>query len=175
MVEIKPCSTDLDYSSALTITKDYILWLETDLSFQNIDEELSCFRSMYGPPSGLFIIARHRGRLAGGVGLRMLENKTCEMKRLFVYDRFRGTGVGRSLCKVLIRHATDMGYEKMKLDSLGHMKTAMKLYESLGFKEIEPYCFNPDPTTRYMELDLRRLSGNSMPEDKKPADLRPNR
>jgi ribosomal protein S18 acetylase RimI-like enzyme len=34
------------------------------------------------------------------------------------------------------------------------MKAAIRLYKTLGFKEIAPYRFNPDPTTKYMELNL---------------------
>ena len=162
MVEIKHCSTDSDFSSAIQITKDYIRWLNMDLSFQDIDKELSDFPSMYGPPNGLFLLAWHRRKLAGGVGLRMLEHKVCEMKRLFVYDQLKRRGVGCSLCDALVQEAKNMGYEKMRLDTLGRMKAAMRLYESLGFKEIDPYRFNPDPTTKYMELSLSDSSINAM-------------
>jgi GNAT superfamily N-acetyltransferase len=155
MVEIKYCSTDSDFSFAIQITKDYIRWLNMDLSFQDIDNELSNFSSMYGHPNGLFLLAWYRDELGGGVGLRMLEAKVCEMKRLFVYDQFKSKGVGRNLCAALIQEAINLGYEKMKLDTLGHMKSAIRLYENLGFKEIKPYRFNPDPTTKYMELNLR--------------------
>ena len=43
----------------------------------------------------------------------------------------------------------------MRLDTLGRMQAAIRLYESLGFKEIAPYRFNPDLTTHYMELELK--------------------
>ena len=36
------------------------------------------------------------------------------------------------------------------------MEEAINLYESLGFKIIKPYRFNPDPTTKYMELKLSK-------------------
>jgi len=155
MIEIKQCSTDSDFSSAMQMTKDYIRWLNMDLSFQDIDKELANFPSMYGPPNGLFLLAWHRGELGGGVGLRMLEAGICEMKRLFVYDPFKRKGVGCSLCTAIIKEAMNLGYEKMRLDTLGRMKAAKRLYENLGFREIEPYRFNPDPTTKYMELSLR--------------------
>lgn len=155
MVEIKRCSTDSDFFVAVQITKDYIRWLDMDLSFQDIDKELSNFLSMYGPPNGLFLLAWHWGELAGGVGLRMFGPKVCEMKRLFVYDQFKSKGVGRSLCTALIQEAKNLGYEKMRLDTLGGMKAAIRLYISLGFEEIEPYRFNPDPTTKYMESSLK--------------------
>lgn len=154
MIEIKKCSTDSDFSYAMQITTDYIAWLNMDLSFQNIDKELSDFPLMYGPPNGFFLLAWHEGELAGGVGLRMHESKVCEMKRLFVYDKFKNKGVGRSLCTKLIKKAKNLGYKKMRLDTLGRMKSAIRLYESLGFMEIESYRFNPDPTTKYMELIL---------------------
>lgn len=162
MVEIKHCSTDSDFFSAIKITKDYIRWLNMDLSFQGIDKELSNFPSMYGPPNGLFLLAWHKGELGGGGGLRMLEAGVCEMKRLFVYDPFKRKGIGRSLCTALIQEAIRLGYDKMRLDTLGHMKAAMRLYKNLGFKEIDPYRFNPDPTTKYMELSLRCFRFNRL-------------
>jgi|SRR5208283_4575785 len=155
MVEIKRCLTHSDFSFAIQIMKNYIRWLNIDLSFQDIDNELSDFPSMYGPPNGLFLLAWHGGELAGCVGLRMLEHKVCEMKRLFVYDQFKSKGVGHRLCTTLIQEAKKMGYEKMRLDTLVRMEAAKRLYISLGFGEIESYCFNPDPTTKYMELSLR--------------------
>ena len=68
MVEIKHCSTDSDFSSAIQITKDYIRWLNMDLSFQDIDKELSNFPSMYGPSER-------------SVSSRMAQGQTCRWRR----------------------------------------------------------------------------------------------
>ena len=154
MIKVKRCSTDSDYCFALKITEDYIKWLNIDLAFQDINKELKDFNSMYGPPNGLFLLAWSDNEISGGVGLRTLDGAVCEMKLLFVYNQFRGQGVGRILCTELIDEAQKLGYEKMRLDTLGRMGAAISLYNSLGFKEIEAYRFNPDPTTRFMELNL---------------------
>jgi GNAT superfamily N-acetyltransferase len=154
MVTIKRCLTDVDFSHAMQLTNDYIAWLNIDLSFQDIDKELSNFSSMYGPPSGLFLLAWDGGELAGGTGLRRLTPEICEMKRLFVYDPFKRKGVGRKLCSALIQAAKNLGYRKMRLDTLARMCAAIKLYESLGFEEIGPYRFNPEPTAKFMQLTL---------------------
>lgn len=154
MIHTKRCHTPIDFAKALCITKDYIQWLDLDLSFQNVDQELSDFPAMYGPPDGLFLLAFDGRRLAGGIGLRTLGSGICEMKRLFVYDAFKGAGVGRRLCEDLIARAKTLGYRRMRLDTLGRMKAAIGLYEALGFVDIAPYRFNPDPTTRYLELVL---------------------
>lgn len=155
MISIKPCQTPADFSAAIQLTRDYLQWIDLDLSFQNTDQEFAEFSSMYGPPDGLFLLAHDQGRLAGGVGLRRLEAGVCEMKRLYVYDPFKGLGAGRRLCTALIDAAGRLGFERMRLDTLERMAAAIGLYQSLGFREIAPYRFNPDPTTRYMELDLR--------------------
>ena len=156
IVDIQRCATDADFAFAMRITRDYLRWLDMDLSFQDIDNELANFSSMYGPPLGVFLLAWHNGNLAGGVGLRRFKDDICEMKRLFVYDAFKRQGIGRRLCKALVQHAVELGYVSMRLDTLGRMKAAIKLYGSVGFVEIEPYRFNPDPTVKYMELRLQQ-------------------
>jgi len=154
MIEIKACERNSDFLLAEQVIKDYLHWLDMDLSFQAIERELADIPSMYGPPHGLFLLAWHKNEVAGGVALRKLTPSICEMKRLYVYDHFKNRGVGRSLCTVLIQEARDMGYKKMRLDTLGYMKSAIGLYRSLGFKEIRAYRFNSDPTAKYMELRL---------------------
>jgi ribosomal protein S18 acetylase RimI-like enzyme len=54
----------------------------------------------------------------------------------------------------IIDEARKIGYHKMRLDTLPSMREAIELYESLGFKPIEPYYPNPVPGAVFMELKL---------------------
>ena len=43
----------------------------------------------------------------------------------------------------------------MRLDTVpGHHDAAIGLYRKFGFVDIEPYCHNPIPGARFMELRL---------------------
>ena len=137
------------------LVEEYVASLGIDLDFQEIDRELADLAAAYAPPGGRILIALAEGQAAGCVVLRPLGRGACEMKRLYVRPAFRGTGLGRDLAVAVISTARDLGYERMRIDTLPQMAAARKLYAALGFREIEPYRFNPVPGTAFMELALR--------------------
>jgi carbonic anhydrase len=147
-----------DIEQARELFREYAAWVEIDLCFQNFEKEVAELPGNYTAPDGRLLLAFHAGQLAGCVGLRKIGEGICEMKRLFVRDAFRGKGIGRQLIEFVIREAAEMGYARMRLDTLPpKMNDAIKLYRSIGFKEIEPYYDNPVPGARFMELRLERI------------------
>jgi len=132
------------------LINEYAASLGVDLSFQDLDHELSTLESFYE----LILIARDDARVAGCVALRRIDDSICEMKRLYVRPAFRGHDLGRKLAARIIDEARIRGYKRMRLDTLPTMTAAIPLYQSLGFVEIAPYRFNPVEGTRFMELAL---------------------
>jgi putative acetyltransferase len=145
-----------DVAHARELFKEYETWLGIDLCFQNFEKELAELPGKYAPPDGRLLLAVENGNVAGCVALRKIGEGICEIKRLFLRPAFRGKGLGRQLAERIIRDAREIGYERMRLDTLPpKMNDAIALYRSLGFKGIEPYYDNPVPGAKFMELDLR--------------------
>jgi putative acetyltransferase len=139
-----------DMSIVRALFLEYATALGVDLSFQNFDGELASLPADYDP----ILIAYWNGEPAGCVAMHDLGNSVCEMKRLYVRPDFRKFGVGRALAERIIAEARGRGFRAMRLDTLPSMQNAMRLYESLGFVDIEPYRYNPVEGTRFLELTL---------------------
>ena len=152
-----------DIENARKLFNEYAATLNINLCFQGFDQEVSRLPGNYAPPNGRFLLAFKGDEAAGCIALRPLPDNACEMKRLYVRLQFRGYGLGRQLVQTVLDAAREMGYERMRLDTLpGKMGQAVALYKSLGFKEIEPYYENPMPGAMYMEF-LLRFAGASRP------------
>ena len=155
LTEIIQAHSAEDITHARELFKEYEAWLEVDLCFQSFEKELAELPGKYSPPDGRLLLAMNNGQLAGCAALRKIDHGVCEIKRLFLRPQFRGKGLGRQLAEAIIREAKQIGYERMRLDTLPpKMNDAIALYRSLGFKEIGPYYDNPVPGAKFMELDL---------------------
>ncbi len=145
-----------DVNTARTLFIEYSEGLGLDLCFQNFEKELAELPGGYAPPEGRLLLAVSGKQITGCVGLRKIGDRTCEMKRLYVRPEFRGHGIGRTMALKLIEEARTLGYERMRLDTLpAQMSEAIKMYRSLGFREIEPYYHNPVKGAMFMELTLK--------------------
>ncbi len=132
--------------------------LGIDLSFQGFEEELASLPGKYTPPHGALIVARSDGTPCGCVALRRIDERVCEMKRLYVRPGNRGRRIGVGLVSRIIQTAKNRGYEAMRLDTLPSMASAVSLYRTFGFQEIEPYIYNPLPGALFMEKGLQQTS-----------------
>lgn len=134
---------------------EYAKSLGFSLCFQGFEAEVNGLPGDYAPPSGQLWLLRVDGKPAGCAALHALADDICEIKRVYVRGEFRGRGLGRELMEHAIAEARQLGYTRMRLDTVEEkMRTAVKMYREMGFVEIAPYRENPMPSTLYMELSL---------------------
>lgn len=140
------------------IFREYAEQLGIDLCFQNFEAELDGLPGDYAPPLGCLLLAMADGQVAGCCALRPLETvdypNACEMKRLYVRQAFRGSGLGRELAEAVLDMARAAGYRSVLLDTLSDMEAARALYDDLGFQDIPPYYHNPIAGAHYLKVDL---------------------
>jgi len=154
MTRIIHAQTKAHYQAVHVLFIQYADSLRFDLEFQGFSRELAGLPGDYASPGGCILLAEGAGGYVGCVALRPLQDKICEMKRLYVIPASQGRGIGRALARSVIGEARKKGYQKMRLDTIESMKAAQKLYFSLGFKTIEAYCYNPLDNPSFMELAL---------------------
>ncbi|MEO6858532.1 MAG: GNAT family N-acetyltransferase [Solirubrobacteraceae bacterium] len=95
------------------------------------------------PPGGAFIVGRVAGEPVCCGGVKRLDNRACEIKRMYVVPEQRGRGVARRLLHELEDRARAMGYELARLDTGPRQNGAQHLYESEGYRSIENFNANP--------------------------------
>ncbi len=153
-IEIREASNSVDFDLAKSLFIAYQQFLGVDLCFQQFETELTMLADMYGPPQGSLLIAFADGEPAGCVALRPKERGTCEMKRLFVFEKFQGNGIGKMLAIEILEKSRQLGYQKMVLDTLERLRPALHLYKSLGFIRCQPYYQNPLEGVVFIEMSL---------------------
>lgn len=126
------------------------------LEMQNYDLELKHLEMKYGRPWGRLYIAYWDGQAAGCIGLRKIDERSCELKRLYVRPQYRGKKLAERLIQRIIADAKEIGYSYILLDTLPFLEAAIHLYRKFGFYTVERYNSSPMNTSIYMRLDLKQ-------------------
>lgn len=88
---------------------------------------------------GAFLIVRRGGEPVGCGALRLIDDETGELKRMYVAPEVRGTGLGRSLVAALEAEARERGARRLVLETGIRQHAALVLYERCGFRRIPLY------------------------------------
>ncbi len=168
MLELSPATSPAQLDAVAELMRAFIAWhrerhtqdrhlIDAYFDESAFERELETLPGDYSPPAGRLLLATVDGAPAGCVALHPLDAGNCEMKRMFVYPRFRGQGVGLALARQIIDEARSIGYSAIRLDTSIRQAEATALYEGLGFKRIEPYYDLPSDLRDwlvFMELEL---------------------
>lgn len=95
------------------------------------------------------------GRLVGTSAVRTIdkENKTAELKRLYVSEEYQGRGYGGLLFDKAVTYAAENGFNKICADTRTDREASKHLMRSRGFSEVSRYNDNLQAEL-FFELEL---------------------
>jgi GNAT superfamily N-acetyltransferase len=99
---------------------------------------------MFAPPRGVFLVVRDDDGTAvacGGVTRFTHDETKGEVKRMYVVPAARGRGLGRLVLDELERHAGELGFRSLVLETGDRQEPALALYRNSGYVRIP--CYPP--------------------------------
>jgi GNAT superfamily N-acetyltransferase len=97
----------------------------------------------FAPPGGAFVVLFEDGAAVAGGGLKRLDERTCEIKRMYVVPSARGRGLAKALLEALEDEARRLGYTTARLDTGPKQPAAQAMYERAGYAPIGNFNANP--------------------------------
>jgi putative acetyltransferase len=89
------------------------------------------------------------------LGMVALVTATAELKRMFVSESARGSGLGRALLEAVESAARDRGIRMLRLETGEPQVAAIALYERAGYVRVPPFGeYLADPTSVCMARTL---------------------
>jgi GNAT superfamily N-acetyltransferase len=168
MLIVAPAQSEEDFDAVRRLCRAFVEWhlrthparrsqIEGYFRTPEFEAELADLGGTYAPPRNALLLARIEGTPAGCVGLHAYGDDTCEMKRMFVPEGFRGLGVGRALGDAIVTSARAAGYRRMLLETSRDQLDAIRLYKKLGFIEIAAYYDAPADMADWLVYFAREL------------------
>jgi GNAT superfamily N-acetyltransferase len=105
-------------------------------------------------PRGTFLVGYEAGEPICCGGVKRLDERHCELKRMYVVPHARGRGVARRMLGALEDAAAELGYTVARLVTGPRQPAAQHLYESAGYVVIGN--FNDDPEASFFAEKLLR-------------------
>jgi len=152
-----------DIRTVRRLFQDYRQWLadhrdtaasadsRAKIGLGQIDKQIAELPGGYGPPRGEIILAFAQGEVVACGALRGLEPKVGEIKRIYVRADHRGPGFGPRLTRALLSRGRELGYDRVRVDTLPTMSAAIQFYQTMGFAPIPSYWSHPVPGALFFE------------------------
>ena len=87
----------------------------------------------------IYNVALINNEIVGGAGIYPtdgLPQDICELVKMYLVPKARGSGLGRELINRSLEFAKAAGYKKVYLESMPELTKALGIYEKFGFKYL---------------------------------------
>lgn len=145
-----------DYREWIAVHQDSAAGSEerVRLGLALIDRLIEELPGAYGPPRGDILLWFEGEQLVACGALRELEPGVGEIRRVYVRADYRGGSFGPPFVRALIERARELGYSKLKVDTLSTMRGAIDFYHELGFRPAREFWPHPVAGALFFEREI---------------------
>ena len=136
--EEKDAESLLDFLK-ITAAETPFLLREPDEIALSIEQEQDFIKAKKDSENEILLIAEIEGKHIGNCslmsvgGFRRYRHR-CEIA-IALYQEYCGLGIGKAMLEMLLNIAKQVGYEQAELEVIANNKSAIALYEKLGFQK----------------------------------------
>ena len=121
---------------------------------ETTDADLKDIEASYIKAGGMFeVIEDGEGRLLATIGLFRIDEKTCELRKMYFAREIRGRGFGKLMLERAVNHARTLGFKRIVLETASVLEEAIRLYTRFGFRPASRHHLAPRADRAYF-LDL---------------------
>ncbi len=95
------------------------------------------FSQLYKKYNSRLWIAQVGNRIIGSIAVIGRSAQEAQLRWFLIDPDYRGLGLGKTLLRKAMDFYKQFGYTKVYLLTVSEQKTAIKLYEDMGFKKVE--------------------------------------
>lgn len=143
--EEKDAESLLDFLK-ITAAETPFLLREPDEIALSIEQEQDFIKAKKDSENEILLIAEIEGKHIGNCslmsvgGFRRYRHR-CEVA-IALYQEYCGLGIGKAMLEMLLDIAKQVGYEQAELEVIANNKSAIALYEKLGFQKYGTFPNN---------------------------------
>ena len=155
-LDINQARSRADINAVQALFAEYLQVLGNDYGLKTNSCGKTCNTGNTEPTYKALFLAKLDGVAVAACGLIHINEKDCELVRLYCKPQGRGHGLGGKLCAAVGAYAKAQNYDRLVLSTEPIMKHAVRLYRSIGFVDIPNYANAPSACSKYMALELKR-------------------
>jgi putative acetyltransferase len=131
-------ATPADFDAIRSLVSDSLAEFGFLVEPAGIDADLDDIGGAYQHSGGSFrVLVDESDTVLGCGGIYPVDDRTAELRKMYLRPAVRGRGFGRTLLADLVDAAKSAGFERMVLETASNLTAAIRLYEQFGFAATE--------------------------------------